>query len=68
MDELKDNAQEYAAFDWNLQQKHAGLSHNPIYHLIINSFKEVYLRLAKSFFFLKIRSIVPLQENFIMNC
>ncbi|MCQ6267763.1 hypothetical protein M1K46_19220 [Fictibacillus sp. WQ 8-8] len=50
MDELKDNAQEYAAFDWNLQQKLAGLSHNPIYHLIINSFKEVYLRLAKSFF------------------
>ncbi|WP_416054255.1 hypothetical protein [Fictibacillus sp. KU28468] len=30
MDELKDNAQEYTAFDWNLQQKLAGLSHNPI--------------------------------------
>jgi GntR family negative regulator for fad regulon and positive regulator of fabA len=50
LEDLKDDATAYANFDWELQQNLAGLASNPIYLLILNSFKEVFLRMAEKYF------------------
>lgn len=50
LEDLQDDAAAYANFDWELQQKLAGLASNPIYLLILNSFKEVFLRMAEKYF------------------
>ncbi len=50
LDELKDEPDSYAIFDFNLQQDIAQLSPNPIYRLILNSFKDVYYRMALKYF------------------
>ncbi|RXI96628.1 GntR family transcriptional regulator [Anaerobacillus alkaliphilus] len=50
LDELEDDASSFASFDWHLQQGLAKLSSNPIYLLILNSFKDVYLRLGEKYF------------------
>lgn len=50
LDELQDDAKSYAAFDWALQQNLAQLSPNPIYRLLINSFAEIYIRMAEKYF------------------
>ncbi|WP_416054349.1 hypothetical protein [Fictibacillus sp. KU28468] len=42
------------------------MTQSDIYLLIINSFKEVYLRLAKSFFENQLHRSAS--RNFIMNC
>jgi len=50
LEDLKDNAKSYAEFDWYLQQCLAKLSPNPIYLLILNSFSEIYRKLAEKYF------------------
>ncbi len=45
-----DDAYWYADFDWHIQQQVAMLSQNPIYLLILNSFKDIYIRMAKKYF------------------
>ncbi|MET3728423.1 GntR family negative regulator for fad regulon and positive regulator of fabA [Fictibacillus halophilus] len=50
LDELKDEPNSFAIFDWNLQQDMAHLSPNPIYRLILNSFKNVYYKMALKYF------------------
>lgn len=49
-DELKDNPDAYASFDWKLQKKLARLSDNPVYLLILNSFDAIYFQLARAYF------------------
>ncbi|GAA0500750.1 hypothetical protein GCM10008986_30120 [Salinibacillus aidingensis] len=50
MDTLHDQAEDFALFDWHLQKRVAGLSHNPIYLLMLNSFDHVYVRMATKYF------------------
>ncbi|MGR3766277.1 GntR family transcriptional regulator [Rossellomorea sp. NS-SX7] len=50
VEELDDDAESYAEFDWDLQLRTARLSPNPIYLLILNSFKEVYKKMAVKYF------------------
>ncbi|MGD6801995.1 GntR family transcriptional regulator [Rossellomorea vietnamensis] len=50
IDELKDDATSVANFDWNLHKSLAGMSKNPIYLLILNSFKDVYLKAGEKYF------------------
>ncbi|MGY0691959.1 GntR family transcriptional regulator [Virgibacillus sp. FSP13] len=50
MDTLSDRPEDYALFDWNLQKSLAGLSDNPIYLLLLNSFDRLYVRLATAYF------------------
>ncbi|MFD3450521.1 GntR family transcriptional regulator [Microbacteriaceae bacterium 4G12] len=47
---LKDDADSYAAFDWELQKQVAGLSPNPVYLLILNSFNSFYIQMARRYF------------------
>jgi len=49
-DELEDNPDAYASFDWKLQKKLARLSDNPVYLLILNSFDSIYFQLARAYF------------------
>ncbi|MBP1943615.1 GntR family transcriptional regulator [Cytobacillus luteolus] len=50
LDELSDDAGSYADFDWNLQLGIAKLSPNPIFLLILNSFKDIYQKMAEKYF------------------
>ncbi|BCB04244.1 GntR family transcriptional regulator [Bacillus sp. KH172YL63] len=50
IEEGLDTPQWYAEFDWRIQQEVAMLSNNPIYFLILNSFKDIYLRMAEKYF------------------
>ncbi|WP_416731737.1 GntR family transcriptional regulator [Fictibacillus sp. JL2B1089] len=50
LDELSDKPHSYAIFDWKLQQDIAQLSPNPIYRLILNSFNDLYHRMALQYF------------------
>jgi len=50
LEEVQDDARSYADFDWQLQQNVAKLSANPIYLLILNSFKDFYKRMAEKYF------------------
>lgn len=50
LEDLEEDAAAFAHFDWELQINLAGLSSNPIYLLILNSFKEVFLLLAEKYF------------------
>ncbi len=50
LDELLNDAGSYADFDWNLQLGIAKLSSNPIYLLILNSFKDIYKKMAEKYF------------------
>lgn len=50
IDLLLDVPDEYAEFDWFLQKKLAELSGNPIYLLILNSFDDFYVEMAKEYF------------------
>ncbi|WRP08773.1 GntR family transcriptional regulator [Rossellomorea aquimaris] len=50
LEEVQDDARSYADFDWQLQQSVAMLSANPIYVLILNSFKDFYRRMAEKYF------------------
>lgn len=50
IDSLLDIPDEYAEFDWFLQKRLAELAGNPIYLLILNSFDEFYVEMAKEYF------------------
>jgi GntR family transcriptional regulator, negative regulator for fad regulon and positive regulator of fabA len=50
LEEVQDDARSYADFDWQLQQNVAKLSANPIYLLILNSFKDFYVKMAVKYF------------------
>ncbi|MEI2665397.1 GntR family transcriptional regulator [Rossellomorea sp. LJF3] len=49
-EDMDDAAVTYAEFDWHIQHGVAMLSPNPIYLLILNSFKDVYIRMAEKYF------------------
>ncbi|GAB0168407.1 GntR family transcriptional regulator [Lysinibacillus sp. CTST325] len=53
LEQLEDSAESYAAFDWDLQKKCAGLAVNPIFLLILNSFDSIYIDMAKRYFSVK---------------
>jgi len=53
LEQLEDSAESYAAFDWDLQKRCAGLAVNPIFLLILNSFDSIYLDMAKRYFSVK---------------
>ncbi|WP_416827936.1 GntR family transcriptional regulator [Ectobacillus polymachus] len=53
LEALKDDADGYAAFDWELQKQIAGLSPNPVYLLILNSFNSFYIQIARIYFSIK---------------
>lgn len=53
LEQLEDSAESYAAFDWDLQKKCAGLAVNPIFLLILNSFDSIYINMAKRYFSIK---------------
>ncbi|UPW85276.1 GntR family transcriptional regulator [Lysinibacillus sp. Ag94] len=53
LEQLKDSAESYAAFDWDLQKSCAGLAINPIFLLILNSFDSIYMDMAKRYFSVK---------------
>ncbi|MFT9820684.1 GntR family transcriptional regulator [Lysinibacillus sp. NPDC056185] len=53
LEQLEDSAESYAAFDWDLQKKCAGLVVNPIFLLILNSFDSIYIDMAKRYFSVK---------------
>ncbi|MFJ8459505.1 GntR family transcriptional regulator [Lysinibacillus xylanilyticus] len=53
LEQLEDCAESYAAFDWDLQKRCAGLAVNPIFLLILNSFDSIYIDMAKRFFSVK---------------
>lgn len=55
LDVLPNNAEAYAEFDYNLYRRFTFVANKPIYALILNSFKPLYLQLA-SLFFSKIES------------
>ncbi|OXS64418.1 GntR family transcriptional regulator [Bacillus sp. V-88] len=49
-EDIPDEANAYAEFDWQIQHGVAMLSPNPIYLLILNSFKDIYIRMAEKYF------------------
>lgn len=49
-EDVPDSANAYAEFDWHIQHRVAMLSPNPIYLLILNSFKDVYIKMAERYF------------------
>jgi GntR family negative regulator for fad regulon and positive regulator of fabA len=50
LDQLKQDAESFATFDWDLQKHLARLSPNPIYLLILNSLDSFYLKMARRYF------------------
>ncbi|MFV8828218.1 GntR family transcriptional regulator [Alkalihalobacterium sp. APHAB7] len=61
LEDLKDDADTYAAFDWKLQKEFASLSPNPIYLLILNSFDSFYLPMATRYFSIEAHRKLSLQ-------
>lgn len=50
MDELTDDAADFAVYDWELQKELAYLSENPIFLLTLNSFDAAYVKMAMKYF------------------
>ncbi|MCA1054973.1 GntR family transcriptional regulator [Rossellomorea aquimaris] len=50
IEELEDEPEAYAAFDWRLQTGTAKLTSNPIYQLIHNSCSQIYHKVAGTYF------------------
>ncbi|MEI5907902.1 GntR family transcriptional regulator [Bacillus spongiae] len=50
MDELGEDPKHFADYDWNLQRSLASLSPNPVYLLLLNSFNDVYPKMAETYF------------------
>lgn len=50
LDQLNDDSNSYANYDWDLQKGLAGLSPNPVYLLILNSFNSFYIKMAQRYF------------------
>lgn len=49
-DELPESATAFAAFDWNLHHRLTILSGNPIFTLILNGFRSLYLPMGERYF------------------
>ncbi|MGG0644612.1 GntR family transcriptional regulator [Sporosarcina gallistercoris] len=49
-DELSDTPEAFASYDWKLQKELAGLSENPLFALVLNSFEKAYLKMAIKYF------------------
>lgn len=50
LSEIKDDAENFAQFDFNLFQKFTFIANQPVFGLIFNSFKPLYLKIAHIFF------------------
>lgn len=50
MDRLTDNEKDFALFDWEMQKELAGLSGNPVFLLMLNSFDAAYVKMARKYF------------------
>ncbi|MCA0993827.1 GntR family transcriptional regulator [Guptibacillus hwajinpoensis] len=50
LQELPDDPKSYAEFDWKLQKNVAELSPNPVFLLILNSFENIYGKMAEKYF------------------
>lgn len=50
LDHLQDNAKSYAEFDYQLYRRFTFVADKPVYGLILNSFKELYFKVAELFF------------------
>ncbi len=50
LQELTDDPKSYAEFDWKLQKSVAELSPNPVFLLILNSFENIYGKMAEKYF------------------
>lgn len=50
LDQLENNALSYAEFDYHLYRSFTFIANKPVYGLILNSFKELYLQIATLFF------------------
>ncbi|WP_108672497.1 GntR family transcriptional regulator [Peribacillus acanthi] len=50
LEQLREEAESYAHFDWQLQKGLVRLSPNPVYLLILNSFNSFYVNMAKQYF------------------
>ncbi|WP_166000965.1 GntR family transcriptional regulator [Bacillus sp. Cs-700] len=50
LQELTDDPKLYAEFDWKLQKNVAELSPNPVFLLILNSFENIYGKMAEKYF------------------
>lgn len=50
LDKLEDSAQAYAEFDYKLYREFTFIANKPVYGLILNSFKDLYLKIASLFF------------------
>jgi GntR family transcriptional regulator, negative regulator for fad regulon and positive regulator of fabA len=48
--ELADIPEDFSQFDWNLQHELTLLSENPVFMMILNGFKDLYLNLAPFYF------------------
>lgn len=48
---VPDEALAFAQYDWRLQRELAAASPNPIYLLILNSFQQLYLKMATHYFY-----------------
>lgn len=50
LESLQDTAQAYAEFDYKLYREFTFIANKPVYGLILNSFKDLYLKTASLFF------------------
>lgn len=50
LNELENTAQSYAEFDYYLYRSFTFVANRPVYGLILNSFKELYIQIASLFF------------------
>ena len=50
MDELTDDKESFALYDWKMQKELARLSGNPIFLLMLNSFEPAYVEMAMKYF------------------
>jgi GntR family negative regulator for fad regulon and positive regulator of fabA len=49
-DDLKDSPEAFSCFDWELHHRLSLLSGNPVFVMILNSFEDLYLKLAPLYF------------------
>ena len=47
---LQDSSEKFSQFDWDLQHQLTLLSENPVFAMILNSFEDLYLKLAPVYF------------------
>ncbi|CAM2861053.1 GntR family transcriptional regulator [Paenibacillus sediminis] len=50
LDEVEDDPESYARFDWDIQKGLVRLTSNPVYLLIMNSFDSFYINMATKYF------------------